>query len=72
MIKTNQRRIDKIAASSLKPRKFAQLLHRMVGYYQPQNIIELGTSFGITTSYLSKANPKVSVNTFNLKKKVLR
>ena len=64
VIKTNKRRIDKIAASSLKPRKYAQLLHKIIQYYKPNHIIELGTSFGITTSYLAQANPSLKVNTF--------
>jgi predicted O-methyltransferase YrrM len=64
VIKTNKRRIDKIAASSLKSKKFAQLLHQIIEYYKPNHIIELGTSFGITSSYLAKANPSVIVDTF--------
>lgn len=56
VLKTKKRRIDKMAASSLKPKKFAQLLFRMVQYYQPQTIVELGTSFGITSSYMACGN----------------
>jgi predicted O-methyltransferase YrrM len=57
VIKTNCRRINAIAASSSKPIKFAQLFHRMVKAYQPQHIIELGTSFGISTAYMATAAP---------------
>lgn len=56
VIKTNQRVVKKMAASSLKPKKFAQLLFRMVQYYQPQTMVELGTSFGITSSYIANGN----------------
>lgn len=56
MIKSNTRVIKNIAASSLKPKKFAQLLFRIVQYYQPAAILELGTSLGITSSYLAKGN----------------
>jgi predicted O-methyltransferase YrrM len=63
IIKTNKRVVKKIAASSLKPKKFSQLLFRMVQYYQPHNILELGTSFGITTAYLSNGNSKAIVHT---------
>lgn len=56
VIKTNKRIVAKIAKSSLKPGKFAQLLFRMVQYYQPKTIVELGTSFGITSSYLAAGN----------------
>lgn len=61
VIKTKNRRIDAIAASSLKPKKFAQLFHRMVKTYQPANIIELGTSFGISTAYMASAAPNAAV-----------
>lgn len=63
VIKTNTRRIDKIAASSLKPKKYAQLLYRIVKYYQPHQIIEIGTSFGITTAYLASAHAITNVIT---------
>ena len=63
VIKTNLRVVKAIAASSLKPKKFSQLLFRMVQYYQPKKIIELGTSFGITASYLASANDNATVYT---------
>ncbi len=53
--KTNQRTISEIAHSSLKPKKFSQLLFRIVNYYQPENMLELGTSLGITSAYLASA-----------------
>ncbi len=56
VIPFNDRKVSAIAASSLKKKKFAQLLFRIVKYYQPANIVELGTSFGITTSYLACAS----------------
>ncbi len=59
----SKRKISAIARSSLKPKKFSQLLFRIVHYYKPQNILELGTSLGITTSYLSFANPGATVTT---------
>ncbi len=56
VLKTNKRVVSKMAASSLKPRRFAQLLYRIVKYYQPKIIVELGTSFGVTSAYLATAN----------------
>jgi predicted O-methyltransferase YrrM len=38
-------------------KKIWAITFRMVKYYQPQTILELGTSLGITTSYLSSAKP---------------
>ena len=62
--KTKERTIAAIAYSSLKPKKYSQLLFRMVNYYQPKTIIELGTSLGITTSYLASGNTNAAVYTF--------
>jgi len=63
VIKTNKRVVSAIAASSLKPKKYAQLLYRMVKYYQPATVLELGTSFGITTAYMASANAAFHVFT---------
>ena len=53
----HQRAVRAIARSALKPAKFGQLLFRMVQYYRPSVILELGTSLGITTAYLASGNP---------------
>ena len=63
VIKTNKRKISEIAKSSMKPARYAQLLYRIVKYYQPENILELGTSFGITASYLAIGNPRARLFT---------
>ncbi len=59
----NRRKISAIANSSLKPKKYSRLLFRIAEYYKPATIIELGTSLGITTSYLACANPQASIIT---------
>jgi predicted O-methyltransferase YrrM len=63
VIKTNKRVVKKIAVSSLKPKKFGQLLFRMVQYYQSKTVVELGTSFGITSSYLAASSNTCKVFT---------
>ncbi len=63
IIGTKQRVVKQIASTSLKPKKYSQLLHRMVKYYQPKTILEVGTSLGITTSYLAKAGSNATVIT---------
>jgi predicted O-methyltransferase YrrM len=60
---TKKRLLKEIAKSSLKPKKFSQLLFRMVDHYQPKTILELGTSLGITTAYLASAKPDAQVIT---------
>lgn len=61
--KTNKRTIASIAKNAAKPKKYGQLLYRIVKHYQPQTILELGTSLGITTSYLSLAKPDTKIIT---------
>ncbi len=61
--KTNNRPIASIARNSAKSKKFGQLLFRMVRCYKPCTIIELGTSLGITTAYLSMGKPAAQVIT---------
>lgn len=61
--KTNQRSIASIARHAAKSKKWAQLLFRIVNYYQPEHILELGTSLGISTAYMALANPQAQVVT---------
>lgn len=61
--KTNLRSIASIARFAAKPKKWGQLLFRMINYYQPQQILELGTSLGLTTAYLAKGNTKAKIIT---------
>jgi predicted O-methyltransferase YrrM len=68
--KSNRRKVSAIARSSLKPKKFGQLMFRMVDYYKANTIVELGTSLGITTGYLASGNLKGRVITFEGAKQV--
>jgi predicted O-methyltransferase YrrM len=61
--KDSRRKIADIATSSLKPKKFGQLLFRIVDQYAPKNILEMGTSLGVTTAYLASAKQGSSVVT---------
>ncbi len=64
VIPFKKRKINAIAKSSLKKKKYAQLLFRVAKYYKPKIIVELGTSFGITTCYLASAHKQSTVYTF--------
>ncbi|HAZ01241.1 MAG: hypothetical protein A2W95_09410 [Bacteroidetes bacterium GWA2_40_14] len=53
-LKGTNRKVRELAVHSLKPAKQAQLLFRLANHMKSQNILELGTSLGITTCYLAK------------------
>jgi len=65
------RTIAVMARSTLMPSKFGQLLFRMVDRYAPSQILELGTSLGITSSYMAMANENTSVTTMEVSKTVV-
>jgi len=56
-------RVASIARNSSVSDKYGRLLFRLVKYFGPQTIIELGTSLGISTLYLAMANPDAHVYT---------
>ncbi len=62
--KSNLRKIKTIARNAEKPAKFGRLFHRLIRRFQPETIVELGTSLGLTTLYLSKAAPKAEILSF--------
>lgn len=61
---SGKRTIASIAKHSEKPPHLAQLLFRLIDYLKPQVLIDLGTSFGITTLYQASVNSKSMVYTF--------
>jgi predicted O-methyltransferase YrrM len=69
--KTNERTIASIVKNAAKSKNFGQLLFRIAKFYQPQLILELGTSLGITSSYLAKARPGAKLITLEGAKQIL-
>lgn len=58
-------RVSTLARNSSVSSKYGRLLFRLVEYFRPQTIIELGTSLGISTLYLAMANPVAKVYTID-------
>ena len=63
VFKSNTRPIAQIAKTAGISPKRAELLYRIVNYFQPDTILEIGTSLGLATSALSLGNPKASITT---------
>lgn len=60
---TSLRKVSSIAKHALAPAHQAQALFKLVQHFQPASILELGTSLGLTTSYLAKAAPLAHIST---------
>lgn len=58
-----ERPISQIARHSLSSPRFSRLLYRLIQHMQASNILELGTSLGINTLYLSAAAPSGNIFT---------
>lgn len=58
-----ERTVASIAKSAVKKAKYAELMYRLMNRHQPNSILEIGTSLGLTSLYLQKAVPKAKVVT---------
>lgn len=63
VFKSNMREVAQIAKKAGISIKRAELLYRIVYYFKPETILEIGTSLGLATSALSQGNPKAKVIT---------
>lgn len=59
-----KRKVCSIARYSEKSPELAQLLFRLIAYLKPSILLDLGTSFGITTIYQASADRNSRVYTF--------
>lgn len=71
-VPNKKKRVSDITRSFLKSKKLAQLLFRIIKYYQSETIIELGTSLGVTTLYLATANKNSEVFTLEGSKNIAK
>ncbi len=58
---SNTRTISSIVKMAAKSSKYGQLFFRLTNYFNSKNILELGTSLGISTAYFASANEKINV-----------
>jgi len=64
MNKSNTRTIGQIANTASIPKSKGELLFKIVDHYKPGMIVELGTSLGLSTLYLSLSDTHNKVLTF--------
>lgn len=60
---SKRRTVQQVASTAVKPPRFGHFFYRLVKHFRPEVIVELGTSLGITTSYLAAAHPSARVIT---------
>lgn len=63
VFKSNTRSINQIVATAGISKKRAQLLYRITHYFEPNSILELGTSVGLATASLALGNKKAQITT---------
>jgi len=62
-LRKDKRRVSKIAKKAGISLKRAQLLGRIITYFNPKEVLEIGTSVGLATSAMSFANPSTNITT---------
>ena len=55
------KKIKKITKHSTSPTNKAQILYKLVKFFNPKTILEFGANFGISTSYMAYANPDTEI-----------
>lgn len=63
VFKSNERKVYDIAKIAGISKNKSALLLRMLDYFNPKNILEIGTSAGLGTSVLSIGNPEAEILT---------
>lgn len=59
--KSAKRKIADLEKNVAVKEKYGLLLFRLVKYFHPKNILELGTNIGISSSYMARANPSAKI-----------
>jgi predicted O-methyltransferase YrrM len=62
-LKQSRRKVCSITEHSCVKPKFGKLLFRLVNRFQPETVLELGTSIGLSTLYLASPNSKTKIYT---------
>ena len=60
---SNKRVVSKIAATAGISKKRGKLLTKTTNYFQPESILEIGTSLGIATAYMASGAPQATITT---------
>lgn len=70
--KKSERQIADITKYSSVNPKYGQLLFRLTNFFQPQTIVEFGTSVGISSMYLAAGAPEAQLLTYDFNESLVR
>lgn len=62
-LKSEKRLISDITRHGIAQKKQAEFMYRLLNKFTPATVVELGTSIGLTTLYLSKGSPRSDIYT---------
>jgi predicted O-methyltransferase YrrM len=62
-LNSNKRAINQIVKHGIAQKKQAEFLYRLINKFNPTTVVELGTSVGLTSLYIAKANIKSTLYT---------
>ncbi|MCD6019634.1 MAG: O-methyltransferase-like protein [Bacteroidetes bacterium] len=60
-LQSDKRFVNQIAKHGIAQKKQAEFMYRLLNKFAPTTVVELGTSIGLTTLYLSKASPRSDI-----------
>lgn len=63
VFESNNRKVAEITKYCTIKKKYGKLLYRLAAYYKPDTILELGSSLGLSATYLALGNPNAKVVT---------
>jgi len=63
VFKSNERKVSDLAKIAGASKTESQLLFRIIKYFNPKHILELGTSLAISTNTIDKASTKAEITT---------
>lgn len=62
-LSSHRRKVSDIARKGIAQKKQAEFLYRLLNKFNPKNVVELGTSIGLTSLYFSKVISKSTIYT---------
>lgn len=62
--------LEEIIKRDCKPKHLSQMLMRLAVHYKPKNILEIGTSLGLSTMYIAAADSRSKIVTIEQEKEI--